>query len=180
SAAPTANADPETGAEDSGPTAVAVLATDTPAPDTGEPPTVTAVTQPANGAVTLSGGVVRFAPAPDFNGVTSFTYTVSDGNSGTATATVVVTVTPVDDAPMVTAGGVAVYTENAPPVAVAPGLTLSDVDSAILTGGTVAITGGFAPGQDGLAFTPVGAITGSYDPTAGALTPTGSAPGADY
>jgi hypothetical protein len=54
---------------------------------------VTAVTQPANGTVTLVGGVVSFTPAANFNGTTTFTYTISDGNGGTATATVTVTVT---------------------------------------------------------------------------------------
>jgi uncharacterized protein (TIGR03382 family) len=76
-----------------------VLGNDTAAPDVGESLTVTAVTQPANGMVTLTGGVVRFAPAPNFHGITSFTYTISDGNGGTDTATVTVTVTPVNDPP---------------------------------------------------------------------------------
>jgi hypothetical protein len=87
-------------AEDSGATVVNVLANDSTAPDTGETLTVTAVTQPATGGtVTLVGGVVRFTPAANFSGTTTFTYTVSDGNGGTATATVTVTVTAVNDPP---------------------------------------------------------------------------------
>ena len=97
---PTANNDALTVAEDSGATPVNVLANDSTAPDTGETLTVTAVTQPANGTVTLAGGVVSFTPAANFNGTTSFTYTVSDGSGGTATATVTVTVTPVNDLPV--------------------------------------------------------------------------------
>ncbi len=96
---PTANNDTLTVAEDSSATVINVLANDSTAPDTGETLTVTAVTQPANGTVTLVGGVVRFTPAPNFNGTTTFTYTISDGNGGTATATVTVTVTPVNDPP---------------------------------------------------------------------------------
>jgi uncharacterized protein (TIGR03382 family) len=89
-------------AEDSAATVVTVLANDSSAPDTGETLTVTSVTQPANGLVTLTGGVVRFTPAANFNGTTTFTYTVSDGNGGTATATVTVTVTAVNDPPTAT------------------------------------------------------------------------------
>ncbi len=69
-------------AEDSGATPLDVLANDTIAPDVGETLTVTAVTQPANGTVTLVGGVVSFTPAPNFTGTTTFTYTMSDGNGG--------------------------------------------------------------------------------------------------
>ncbi|WP_157272170.1 Ig-like domain-containing protein, partial [Azohydromonas aeria] len=100
--APVARPDTLTVAEDSSATVVDVLGNDDTGPDTGETLTVTAVTQPAGGtgSVTLANGVVRFTPAPDFFGTTSFTYTVSDGNGGTATATVNVTVTPVNDAPV--------------------------------------------------------------------------------
>ena len=59
---------------------------------------MTAVTQPANGTVTLLGGVVSFTPAANFNGGTSFTYTISDG-ALSDTATVSVTVTSVNDIP---------------------------------------------------------------------------------
>ncbi len=38
--------------------------------------------------------------ALNFNGTTSFTYTVSDGNGGQSTARVTITVTPVNDAPV--------------------------------------------------------------------------------
>jgi outer membrane protein OmpA-like peptidoglycan-associated protein len=96
---PTANNDSFTVAEDSLSTVLDLLSNDTIVPDTGETLTVAAVTQPANGAVSHSGGTVRFLPAPNFHGTTTFTYTISDGNGGTATATVTVTVTPVNDRP---------------------------------------------------------------------------------
>src|SRR5207249_3813258 len=42
---------------------------------------VTAVSNPLNGAVVLNGnGTVTFTPAPDFNGTAGFDYTVSDGS----------------------------------------------------------------------------------------------------
>jgi outer membrane protein OmpA-like peptidoglycan-associated protein len=96
---PTANNDSFSVAEDSLSTVLDVLSNDTIVPDTGEMLTVAAVTQPANGAVSLWGGTVRFLPARNFHGTTTFTYTISDGNGGTATATVTVTVTPVNDPP---------------------------------------------------------------------------------
>ncbi len=95
---PDAVNDTFTVAEDSGATPLDVLANDSTAPDIGETLTVTAVTQPADGTVTLVGGVVSFTPAAGFNGTTTFNYTVSDG-TGTDTATVTVTVTPVNDPP---------------------------------------------------------------------------------
>ncbi|WP_224360512.1 Ig-like domain-containing protein [Hyalangium versicolor] len=95
----TANDDSFTVAEDSGATALDVLVNDMSAPGTGETLTVTAVTQPAGGAVTFTAAGVSFTPAPNFFGTTTFTYTVSDGNGGSDTALVTVTVTPVNDPP---------------------------------------------------------------------------------
>jgi VCBS repeat-containing protein len=97
--APTATDDSLTMAEDSAATVVDVLANDTSAPDTCETLTVTAVTQPANGSVTLTGGVVEFTPDADFTGSTSFTYDIADGNGGMDTATVSIMITPVNDPP---------------------------------------------------------------------------------
>ncbi|OYX75959.1 MAG: hypothetical protein B7Y95_00600, partial [Rhizobiales bacterium 32-66-11] len=55
----------------------------------------------ANGSVVVNAsGALVFTPKPNFNGATSFTYTVSDGQGGTDTATVKLTVAPVNDAPV--------------------------------------------------------------------------------
>ncbi|MDV7212108.1 Ig-like domain-containing protein, partial [Azotobacter beijerinckii] len=68
--------------------------------------TVTAVTQPAvGGSVTLVGGVVSFTPTANWNGTTSFTYTLSDGNGGSDTATVSVTVNLTNDHPVTLVDG---------------------------------------------------------------------------
>ncbi|WP_225409013.1 Ig-like domain-containing protein [Stigmatella hybrida] len=91
---PVANDDAVTVSSGSTGTVVDVLGNDTTAPDTGETLAVTAVTQPANGTVTLVNGVVTYTPAPAFTGTDTFTYTVDDGHGGTDTATVTVTVTP--------------------------------------------------------------------------------------
>jgi VCBS repeat-containing protein len=64
-----------------------VLGNDTD-PD-GDSLTVVSNTQPSNGTVTQNAdGSFTYMPNPDFCGVDSFTYTISDGHGGTDTATV--------------------------------------------------------------------------------------------
>ncbi|UCG56449.1 MAG: tandem-95 repeat protein [Phycisphaerales bacterium] len=58
------------------------------------------ITQPQNGETEIIEGSVRYTPDPDFYGVDTFTYTISDGRGGTDTATVTLTVTPVNDPPV--------------------------------------------------------------------------------
>ncbi|MCQ4349138.1 cadherin-like domain-containing protein [Pseudomonas stutzeri] len=50
--------------------------------------------------VTVPYGTVTFTPDADFNGVATFSYTVTDGNLVSNTATVTVNVAPVNDAPV--------------------------------------------------------------------------------
>jgi len=57
-----------------------------------DPLTVTAVTQPLNGSVAITGGTVRYTPKKNFWGTDTFQYTISDGKGGTASAAVTVTV----------------------------------------------------------------------------------------
>jgi hypothetical protein len=62
-------------------------------PDIGDTLTVDSVTQGTHGYVAIVDDQhVSYGPAPGFNGIDNFTYTVSDGNGGTATANVRVTV----------------------------------------------------------------------------------------
>ncbi len=96
--APVAANDVATTIEDT-PVTVAVLANDTD-PD-GDPLTVTAATSPNGTVVINANGTITFTPAPNFNGPTTISYTISDSNGGTATATVNLTVTPANDAPVV-------------------------------------------------------------------------------
>ena len=99
---PVAVNDSATVAEDDSATAIDVLANDTDAD--GGPKTVQSVTQPANGAVVITGGGSGLTYAPNNNycnsppGTTpdTFTYTLNGGD----TATVSVTVTCSDDAPV--------------------------------------------------------------------------------
>ncbi|MFN8763349.1 MAG: tandem-95 repeat protein [Pirellulaceae bacterium] len=90
--------------EDQGPTILPVTANDTTVL-TGVPFFIQSVTQPSGGGGTVSfaanGTNVTFTPAPNFSGVTTFTYTITNALGDTSTATVTLTVTPVNDAPTV-------------------------------------------------------------------------------
>ncbi len=111
----------------------------------------------------------------------SVTFVVNDGSLSSATATATVSVTAVNDAPVVTtSGGTTAYTENGAGLAIDAGLTVSDADSANLTGATVSITANFASGQDLLGFATQNGITGSYNAGTGVLALTGTASVANY
>ncbi len=131
-------------------------------------------------------GVLTYTPAANANGTATITLRVRD-NGGTAnggvdvspTQTFTITITAVNDAPVVTTSGApANFMEGGAPVLADPNVTVTDVDSATLTGATVAITANFQAGADTLAFTPVGAITGVF--AGNALTLSGSGTPAEY
>ncbi|MEM9342041.1 MAG: Ig-like domain-containing protein [Pseudomonadota bacterium] len=72
------------------PVTINVLANDT--DDDGDTLSISGVTQGANGSVVIDGTSVVYTPDAGFEGVDTFTYTISDGNGGEDTATVEVTV----------------------------------------------------------------------------------------
>jgi alpha-tubulin suppressor-like RCC1 family protein len=92
---PTAVNDADTVVEDSGLNAVDVLANDTDAD--GGPKAISGRTNGAHGTVAIigAGAALTYAPAADFCGSDSFTYTLNGGSQ----ATVSITVTCVDDPP---------------------------------------------------------------------------------
>jgi VCBS repeat-containing protein len=101
--APTAADDTATVSEDASATPVAVLANDNDIE--GDAITISAVTQPGNGAVAITGGGTGLTYKPNANYCNTpsdpkdtFTYTVN-GNSPSKTATVSMTVTCADDSP---------------------------------------------------------------------------------
>ncbi|MEM1040691.1 MAG: Ig-like domain-containing protein, partial [Pseudomonadota bacterium] len=98
--------------------------------DTFEGPVViTAVTQGGNGSVTFTAdGNVTYTPDANFNGVDSFTYTVTAAGTS-ETATVFVTVTPQNDAPAGTATP-ALTAEETPVSGV---VVMTDIDGDIPT-----------------------------------------------
>src|SRR5207302_119889 len=68
-------------------------------------------------------------------------YVVNDGTANSNTVTSTVNVAAVNDAPVLATGSTLNYTENAAPSAINAALTVADLDNAMLTSGTVSITG---------------------------------------
>jgi hypothetical protein len=89
---PVAVADTKTVAKNSSAVNITVLANDRDVD--GDALTITSVTQPANGMITIASGSksVNYTPRHNYRGNDVFNYTVSDGRGGTATASVTVTV----------------------------------------------------------------------------------------
>ena len=77
--------------------AIDVLGNDT--DPNGGTATITAVTQPAHGAVTIVDGRVIYTPAAGYAGTDTFTYTITDAAGATSTATVSVQVRAADAPP---------------------------------------------------------------------------------
>ena len=92
-------ADDDTGTTDEDtPVTIDVLSNDSDVD--GDSLSVVGTTDPSNGSIVDHGdGTVTYTPDPNFHGIDSFTYTISDGNGGTDTATVTITVDPVNDDP---------------------------------------------------------------------------------
>jgi large repetitive protein len=109
---PSAVDDSATVLEDSGATVIAVLANDSD-PDFMDALIIPAVTQPLGGTVTTNRHqTLTFQPAPNFNGLTTFTYTARDRQGNTASATVSVAVNPVSDPPAAVDDGFFVFEDE--------------------------------------------------------------------
>ena len=130
---------------------------------------------------------LKYKTVADANGTGSVTFDVIDSGSSTgsnvntlSSQSVSITVTSVNDAPVVNAQSTNTdYTENGSALAANSAITLSDVDSANLTGATVTISAGLTAG-DVLAFTNANGITGNYNSGTGVLTLSGNATVAQY
>ncbi len=102
-------------AEDSGLRTIpfaTLLGNDTKGPNEGgQTLTISAVSDPVGGTISISGSNVLFTPSADYNGPASFVYTLQDDGTTagvddylTSTATVSFTITKVNDAPSFTKG----------------------------------------------------------------------------
>ena len=100
------------------------------------------------------------------------TLRVTDGDGGTDTATATVAVNRLPSITL-TSGSLA-YTEGDAPTAVDSALIVADADDTTLDGATVQITANYVNGEDVLAFTNQGGITGSWNAASGTLTLSGS------
>jgi hypothetical protein len=157
---PTAINDSATLAEDASPAAIDVLANDTDS-DAG-PKSVASKTNGAHGAVSITGeGTgLTYAPAANYCGSDSFTYTLNGGS----TATISVTVTCVDDSP-VAVNDSATVNEDVSATAIDVLANDTDIDAGLKSvasktegaHGVVAITGGGA----GLTYTPAANYCGA-------------------
>ena len=142
----------------------------------------------AGASVSVTNGSVRlelddtltFTPAPGFNGLTSFGYTIDDGNGLNASATVSVDVGAVNDAPIATDDSVATAEDTIVSLAVlgndtdpdGDALSITAIDGTTVgTGSVVPVTGGSVEVQaDGsLTFTPSAHFNGlaSFNYTVG-------------
>jgi hypothetical protein len=124
---------------------------------------VVSVTQGANGTVSINPDkTVHYAPAPNFFGSDSFTYTVNDGHGGTATATVNVTVNAINDAPVFTINLLSQTVQYSDPITPVT-VSVSDVDDATADLNLSVLS----PVPAGLTVTPngAGALTISGNPS---------------
>ncbi len=174
--------DAVTVAEDSGQTDIDVLANDQ-ILSNSTTLSVVSVTQPSEGGtVTRDGDIVRFTPAANFNGTTTFTYLAGDNNGVQSSGTVTVTVTPVNDAPTANADSFDVVIDSTDNLLDVLANDTSDPDASetlsvtavgeASNGGTVEI----ASNGTGVLYTPATGFTGSetftYTVSDGDLTQT--------
>lgn len=126
---------------------------------------------------------VRFgnaSPSPML-AVRTIEYAVNDGVDGSLGAIKLLTVSTANDPPAVTTStGTAMFTENAAPILIDPGITVSDADDPMLNGAAVRFIGGYQANVDVLLFIDQLGITGTWNPTTGTLTLSGAASPASY
>ena len=143
----------------------------------GDTLTIQSVTQGANGSVVDNGdGTLTYTPNPDWNGVDTFTYTVSDG-ALTDTATVTVTVTAVNDAPVAVDDAGSISEDGTSTVGVLANDSDVEGDTLTIQSVTQGANGSVVDNGDGtLTYTPNpdwnGVDTFTYTVSDGALTDT--------
>ncbi len=158
--APVANDDSATTDEDTAVT-IDVLANDSDVDD--DTLTITSV---SDGNAAISGDQIVYTPTLNFNGIVTFTYTITDGNGAGDSAFVTVTVNPVNDAPV--AEDDSTMTDEDVAVTIDVLANDSDVDGNALTINAITqpVTGTVTLISDTLRYTPTlnfnGVVTFSY------------------
>lgn len=144
--------------------------------------TLTGATTKANWQATLRAVLYSNSSDNPSTATRTASFVINDGTVNSSAATKQISVTAVNDAPvLVTSGGTSAYTENGSAVVVDGALTISDVDSGNITGGTVQITGNYSTGNDTLAGTDQNGITfAAFNSGSGTLTASGTATKAQY
>ena len=129
----------------------------------GDALVVSSVTVPAHGAASVNpDGTIAYAPAANYNGADSFSYTIGDGNGGTATATVSVTVTAANDAPVAVNDAATTAEDTAATITVLTNDTDLDGDTLSVTSVTVPAHGTATVNPDGtIAYTPSANFNGA-------------------
>lgn len=103
----------------------------------------------ASFAIDPSSGVLTFVTVPDYeapsdtgaNNVYDVIVQVADGAGASDSQAIAVTVTNINDAPALSfLSGAISYTENAPPLVLAPAATISDLDSPDFSGGQLVVS----------------------------------------
>ncbi|HEX2053501.1 MAG TPA: Ig-like domain-containing protein, partial [Actinomycetota bacterium] len=130
-----------------------------------------------NGRFAISGSSLNTAAVLDFESQATYSVLVRATDIGGlfVEKAFTITVTDTNEPPLVdTVSGGLSYTENDPATVVAGVITVTDPDSANLTGATVQITGNYAAGQDVLAMAAQPNITAAFDAGTGTLTLSGT------
>ncbi len=109
-------------------------------------------------------------------------FTVNDGDDPSNTLTRDIDVTPVNDAPVEATieGRTWPTPKTIRPPRSPTRITISDLDDTNIESAAIQISGNYASGEDVLAFTDTGTITGSWNAATGTLTLTGSDTLANY
>jgi hypothetical protein len=109
-------------------------------------------------------------------------FTVTDGSANSNTVSRTIAIAAVNDPPVLAGieAGALSYIGGQPATAITGALTASDVDNTTLAGASVQITANYTNGEDLLAFTNTGGITGNWNAATGTLSLTGTDTVAHY
>jgi VCBS repeat-containing protein len=116
----------------------------------------------SNGTLTLNAdGSFIYEPAPDFNGIDSFTYRANDGSSDSNVATVTITVDSIDDEPNAVGDNVTLETEDPVEIDVLANDTGLGDGPVVVTIETLPLYGEVEVVDNRIRYTPSGPLTGA-------------------